>query len=336
MVPFYDRELGPVVRYRTVADVVDEIELCVEHARTDLMFYDDDFGLATERDRNWADQFADEIGRRGLRFQFGVELRVIDVIRGHAQLPALHKAGLSHMAIGMESLLPRQLELYKKGYKQEDVFKALRVLRDCPVHYQTNVIFWDPWTTLAEASEHLELLDGIGFQDQLASANYPFYAATLCARKGTAVHTRLIERGLLRRSTRSFYRYDYEFQDPETAMFHRHLLPDFLDRTRRTITRPPALWMLVPRLKFAGYDEVAEQLQRAGSTLARTEFEYFRRYVEMARTCRTCDPNAAAFQTLHVEMASRLAAVASAFPSVPGSVLADLSSGSATITARHQ
>jgi len=28
-------------------------------------------------------------------------------------------------------------------------------------HYQTNVIFWDPWSTLGEALEHVALLEQI-------------------------------------------------------------------------------------------------------------------------------------------------------------------------------
>lgn len=327
MVPFYDREQGPVVRYRDVINVVDEIEACIENGRTELMFYDDDFGLATERDRSWADQFAEEVVRRGLRFQFGIELRVIDVVRGQQQLASLGAAGLSHMAVGMESLLPRQLELFRKGYKQADVYKAIEILRHTSIYYQTNVIFWDPWTTLAEASEHLRLLDEIDFQDQLATANYPFYAATLSARQGTAVHTLLTEQGLLQRSARAFYRYDYDFQDPDTGAFHEHCLPDFLDRGRRTITRPPALWMLVPRLRFARHAELAAALQSAGSALARTEFEYFRRYIELAREYGAANPDALPFKALHGEMAVRLAACAAAFPSVPDTVIAEVSAG---------
>lgn len=323
MVPFYDRSQGVVVRYRPVEDVVDEIQQCVENGRTELMFYDDDFGLATERDRQWADAFANEVAQRGLRFQFGVELRVLDVIRGRAQLLALQQVGLNHLAIGMESLLPRQLELYRKGYKAQDVYKALETVRDIPVFIQTNVIFWDPWITLAEASHHLELLDGINFQDQLASANYPFYAATLSARRGTAVYDRMTELGLLHPSPRSFYRFDYEFQDPETARFHRDCLPDFLDRTRRTLTRPPALWMLVPRLIFAGYPALARSLQQSGTVLARTEFEYFQRYIGIARQ-EGANAAAAAFEALHEEMAARLATIT--FPQVPDNILAEMTS----------
>lgn len=55
MVPFYDRDLGPVVRYREVRDVVDEIEHCVEHGRLELMFHDSPTGGRRSRPkRSWS------------------------------------------------------------------------------------------------------------------------------------------------------------------------------------------------------------------------------------------------------------------------------------------
>ena len=324
MVPFYDRESAPIVRYREVTDVVDELADCLKNGRTEFMFYDDDFGLATRRDREWADAFCDEVAVRGLRFQFGVELRVIDMIRGVEQIPRLRRAGLSHIAIGMESLLPRQLSLLNKGYKQHQVLQAIEVADTAGIFYQTNVIFWDPFITLKEAAEHLRLLDRINIQDQLSSANYPFYAGTLTARKGTRLHRELVERGLLTPSRHAFYRYSYDFADSGTRDFHALILPDFLDRTRRVIRRPSALWMLVPRLEFHGHTALADQLKQAGRRLAREEFLYFQRLIDLSLEHGAADPRKTPFRDLHDEMAVRLSAASSDFPELDRKLLDDV------------
>jgi hypothetical protein len=113
VVPFYDTDLGPVMRLRPPRDVVDE---SVEQGARDFMFYDDDFGLSRQSDQSWALAFREEIMRRKIVFHWGVELRVTDVIRG-----------ANHISIGMESVLPRQLALYNKGYQQSQIFRALEI-----------------------------------------------------------------------------------------------------------------------------------------------------------------------------------------------------------------
>jgi anaerobic magnesium-protoporphyrin IX monomethyl ester cyclase len=321
MVPFYDLSLGPIVRYRRPEEVVDEIERCLEHGRDELMFYDDDFGLVTKKDRSWCADFCAELRRRAVPVHFGVELRVIDVVRGEDLLRELRDVGLSHMAIGMESMLPRQLALYRKGYKQEDVLAAVEVADAVGVDYQTNVIFWDPWTTLEEADQHLDLLDSIRIQDQLSSANYPFYAGTLTARRGTSVHEHLTELGLLRRSPHAFYRFEYDFQDPEAAAFHETVLFDFLQRSRRTLKRPPTLWLLVPRLHHVGLHELAEEFRAAGRKLAQADFEYFRALVTLSRD-RLHDPELdASLAELHRSMEPRIRECVGAFPRLPPDAL---------------
>jgi anaerobic magnesium-protoporphyrin IX monomethyl ester cyclase len=280
MVPFYDRKLGPAVRLRTPADVAAEIAHCISHGAAHFMFYDDCFGLATARERAWCDQFLAEIQSRDLDFTWAIELRVIDVLRGEAQLRRMCEAGLVHLAIGMESLLPRQLALYQKGYKQRDAFEAIEIARTQDCDFQTNVIFWDPWITLEEAMEHVELLGRLGIQDQLASANFPFYANLLTVRKDTGLYTTLKEAGMLRWAPDSF-KYEYELQDPDVVAFRRGAHLEFLQRTRR-LARPPALWLSVPLLERKGRRHEASALRSFARAIAHTEYEYFRALLEAA------------------------------------------------------
>ena len=321
MVPFYDVSRGPIVRWRRPGDVADEIAWCVEHGSTQFMFYDDDFGLSTRTEREWCSQFIAEVRKRNLCFHWGIELRVTDVIRGESLLRELSGIGLTHISIGMESMLPRQLSLYNKGYKQADIFRAIEIASGLPLDYQTNVIFWDPWLTLDEAAEHVTLLGQIGIQNQLGSANFPFFAGVLIARKGTAVHSVLSEANLLRLVPRSFCEYEYDFVDPAVAAFHRGPHMEFMLRVRST-RRPPALWLLVPRLEQCAKRDLACAFRQYAAAVAHAEFDYFRM---LLHTLKDIEDNADAAQVareIHDEFSPKVDACAALLPDVSALTIA--------------
>ena len=310
MVPFYDTNLGPTVRARRPADVVDEIEHCISRGSTEFIFYDDDFGLSSKQEREWCTQFLQDIGRRALNFHWSVELRIADVIRGESLLRELCDVGLGHISMGMESMLPRQLKLYNKGYRQEDVFRGVEIAKTLPLDFQTNVIFWDPWSTMEEAVEHVALLDRIGVQDQLGSANIPLFSGVLLARKGTAVYSMLPQLRLL---PGSFCEYEYDFFDSQVAKFHDGPLQTFLGRVRQ-VPRPQVLWRLVPRLEQAGRMDLAAAYRVYAKTVARAEFDYFRALVTTASRLNSREEMMSAAIRIRDEFAPRVDQCAALLP----------------------
>jgi anaerobic magnesium-protoporphyrin IX monomethyl ester cyclase len=315
MVPFYDATLGPKVRMRAATEVVDEIEYCMGHGSTEFIFYDDDFGLSSQQEREWCTQFMGEITRRRLDFHWSVELRIADVIRGESLLRELCNVGLEHISLGMESVLPRQLKLYNKGYKQEDVFKGVEIAKSLPLDFQTNVIFWDPWSTMAEAVEHVNLLDRVGVQDQLGNANIPLFSGVLLARKGTGVHGMLTEANRLRLRPGSFCEYEYDFYDPQVAAFHNGPLQSFLGRARK-VPRPPVLWRNVPKLERAGKKNLAAAFRVYGKAVAHAEFEYFRALVTAACQLQSREEMMAAAIHIREEYAPRVDQCATLLPAM--------------------
>jgi radical SAM superfamily enzyme YgiQ (UPF0313 family) len=312
MVPFYDTRLGAQVRVRPPVDVVEEIEFCLEHGSTEFMFYDDDFGLSTKHDRDWCLQFLEEVGKRGLHFHFGIELRVADLIRGEPIVRELCNIGLAHISLGMESMLPRQLKLYNKGFQQQDIIRAIEIAKTMPLDFQTNVIFWDPWSTLDEAVEHVDLLNRIEIQDQLGSANYPLFANVLLARRGTRIHATLTEMNLLRLRPGSFCEYTYDFFDPLVTAFHNEAHNGFLSRVRK-VPRPPALWRSIPRIERGGDKELGGALRGYAKAVAHAEFDYFRELVTAASRAKPPDfPRIA--QEMEQEFGPRVDACATLLP----------------------
>ena len=275
MVPFYDTRLGSIVRWRTPVDVAEEIASCIDRGSCYFGFYDDDFGMSSRDEREWCMQFAAEIRRRKLRFVWNIETRVADVVRGRALLPEFCDLGLVHVSVGMESMLPRQLKLYRKGYTQDDIYRAVEILDGLPAEYQTNVIFWDPWSTLPEAAHHIELLDRIRIVDQLATANFPVFGGRLVPRLGTDVHAMLARADRLLPVAGTIGGFTYEFTDDTVSQFWNGPFKDFWRRTR-IVRRPPALWLNVPLLEHLGDTRGARILRRYGRTLAQLEFQYFK------------------------------------------------------------
>jgi len=183
---------------------------------------------------------------------------------------------MRHVSMGMESMLPRQLKLYNKGYGQADVFKSVEILERAGVDFQTNVIFWDPWLTLPEAIEHIELLEQIHIGHQLANANFPWFANVLTARKGTQIHTVLQEAGLLTLQPGTFWDYRYEFVSPEIRTFYYGPFQDFTRRSRRMMPRPSALWIAVVQLEHQGDRHTAALLRRYARTISELETAYLK------------------------------------------------------------
>jgi hypothetical protein len=250
-----------------------------------------------------------------LHFTWGIELRVIDVLRGEEHLRRMCEAGLVHIAIGMESLLPRQLTLYNKGHTQRDVFEAIDMARTLPVDFQTNVIFWDPWITLEEAIEHVELLDRLGIQDQLSSANFAFYANLLTVRKETGLYTTLDDVGMLRLQEGSFFQYEYDLVDPEVVAFRRGAYVDFLQRTR-AVARPPALWLFVPRLERQGNTKEAAALRAYARAIAGAEFDYFQALLDAASQRGVGEEFEEEAREIHAKYGPRVDACAELLPRV--------------------
>jgi radical SAM superfamily enzyme YgiQ (UPF0313 family) len=313
MVRFYETPDSPIVRWREPKDVVDEIAWCVEHGASNFIFYDDDFGLSIRKEREWCARFIKELERRDLKFSWEIELRVMDVIRGAELLRELIPLGLSHLSIGMESMLPRQLKLYNKGYTQKDIFAAFDVLRTLPVEYQTNIIFWDPWSTLEEGREHLRLLSSVGFHEQLAAANYPFLTTTLKPRRGTAFYDRLEAEGMLKSDPRQFWSFSYGFADPGVRRFRAGPFQTFNARTH-PVPRPQAIWLTVPRLEKLGLHERAAALRRYACDVSRAEMEYLDALLETCAAVRHPEDARRAIDDIHETLGQRTAEISRSEP----------------------
>lgn len=114
-------------RTRDPKKFVDEIELLVKEHQVGF------FILADEEptiNRKKFVELCEELIRRDLGIQWGINTRVTDILRDEALLPLYRKAGLVHVSLGTEAAAQLKLDRFNKEIKLEQSKKAIQLLRD--------------------------------------------------------------------------------------------------------------------------------------------------------------------------------------------------------------
>jgi anaerobic magnesium-protoporphyrin IX monomethyl ester cyclase len=74
-------------------------------------------------------QLCEELVRRNLPVQWGINTRVTDILRDEALLPLYRKAGLVHVSLGTEAAAQLKLDRFHKEIKVEQSKRAIELLR---------------------------------------------------------------------------------------------------------------------------------------------------------------------------------------------------------------
>src|SRR5512145_1713477 len=161
-----DRERRSGVRYRSVENVIEEIELCLSQGYREIKFIDDTF--AENRDR--ALRLAREIKRRRLDFTWFASACVNQV--DPELLRAFKEAGCWAILFGVESGVQKNLNTLRKGTTLAQVRDAVRWAKEAGIEVQTTFMFGIPGETYEEA------LRTIDFACELAPSMASFHAIT--------------------------------------------------------------------------------------------------------------------------------------------------------------
>jgi len=133
------------IRYRSVENVLAEIEQCVEQGYREIRFLDDTFCGDYERAR----RIAEEIRRRGLDITWFVSARVNQV--DYQLLRTFKRAGCWAIFFGAESGVQKNLNALKKGITLEQTRRAVRAAKKAGLRVVTAFIFGIPGETYEEA-----------------------------------------------------------------------------------------------------------------------------------------------------------------------------------------
>ncbi|HHT9159466.1 MAG TPA: B12-binding domain-containing radical SAM protein, partial [Candidatus Brocadiaceae bacterium] len=138
------------IRYRSVDNVLEEIELCIKQGYREIKFIDDT--LAADYDR--AMQIAKGIKERGLDFTWFASACVNQVDR--PLLQAFKDAGCWAVLFGAESGVQKNLNAIRKGTTLEQIQKAVRAAKDVGLRVSTPFMFGIPGETFEEGLQTIE------------------------------------------------------------------------------------------------------------------------------------------------------------------------------------
>lgn len=145
-----DKERKSGIRYRSVENVLKEIEYCIAQGYREIKFIDDT--LAADYDR--AMQIAQEIKSRKLDFTWFASACVNQVDK--PLLKAFKEAGCWAILFGAESGVQKNLNTIKKGTTPEQIKRAVKTAQDVGLKVSTPFMFGIPGETFEEGLQTIE------------------------------------------------------------------------------------------------------------------------------------------------------------------------------------
>jgi radical SAM superfamily enzyme YgiQ (UPF0313 family) len=141
------------VRYRSVANVVDEIIYMTNTfiEMTSVWIHDDSFLLNNNR----VIEFCDEIVKRGIKKEFICSGRMKPL--SQKMIVAMEKANFKHVLFGLESGSEEILRTSRKAIKKEDAINAFKLFAKSPIKATAFLIVGLPGETIETVKETIEL-----------------------------------------------------------------------------------------------------------------------------------------------------------------------------------
>lgn len=142
-----DKERKSGIRYRSVENVLQEIEHCISQGYREIKFIDDTLAADYERAMN----LAREIKARRLDFTWFASACVNQVDK--PLLRAFKDAGCWAILFGAESGVQKNLNAIRKGTTLEQIRNAVRAAKDVGIKVNTPFMFGIPGETFEEGLE---------------------------------------------------------------------------------------------------------------------------------------------------------------------------------------
>lgn len=145
-----DKERKSGIRYRSIENVMKEIELCLSQGYREIKFIDDTLAADYERAMN----LALEIKARRLDFAWFASACVNQVDK--PLLRAFKEAGCWAILLGAESGVQKNLNAIRKGITLEQTRMAVKTAKDAGLKVFTPFIFGIPGETYEDALKTIE------------------------------------------------------------------------------------------------------------------------------------------------------------------------------------
>lgn len=239
-------------RYRSVANVVEELRECVtRHSITNFLFRSDLF----TQDRRWVLGLCDAIRTSGLAIGWACNARVDSV--DAEILAAMRRAGCWIIAFGVESGDQEVLDRCEKRSRVADAHRAVALCRAAGIKSSVYLLMGFPWETHASVRALSAFARELDPDVLEVFFPYPF--------PGTALRQQMIDQGLLGEGAIPTESYDtpavasHELGVDELCRLRKRLLLDFYARPGK-IAR--TLWSTRSARELGNYVRVGLQQLR--------------------------------------------------------------------------
>jgi len=159
---FYSKPPGSVKRSRRPKAVVEEMEWLYKQEDCKIfMFQDDDFPVATKKEKEWTTQFCKLLNEIGLadKIMWKINCRPDEIDVNLFQL--MKDSGLFLVYLGIEHGNDSGLQLMNKHTSAETNIQAINKLKNLGICYDYGFMLFHPESTFQSIEENLEFLEEI-------------------------------------------------------------------------------------------------------------------------------------------------------------------------------
>jgi radical SAM superfamily enzyme YgiQ (UPF0313 family) len=212
---FYGASKGPIQRFRSVPNLVDEIEQLYHQYGVRFFVFNDDewFPLGPARYQR-IDELERELRQRKLDIIMSIKCRVDDVEEEFFK--RLLNMGVVRAYVGVESGSDSSLRRMNKCSTVAQNVQALEVLQRAGMLADFGLIFFDPDSTTGDVRANLDFLHAMAGEGQA-----PLSFGRLEVYAGTAIEARLLREGRL---TGNYMAWNFSIADDRVEMLFRLMI----------------------------------------------------------------------------------------------------------------
>jgi radical SAM superfamily enzyme YgiQ (UPF0313 family) len=213
------------VRFRSVPNVIEEIEILKKNYSVEEIFFDDD---TFTWNKDWVLSLCEELIRKGININWSCNGRVDNV--DNEMLTLMRRSGCRMIKFGVESASQYTLDKINKGYTIEDIKRAFSLTNKKGILTHGTFMFGFPWETPED------MVNTIKFAKELNCGEVQF--SLVIPYPGTMLYKEAEEKGWLEFAQGEWEKFDMSTPVLKTPLKAEEILKLYRKAWREFYFRP--------------------------------------------------------------------------------------------------